>query len=94
MKKCPHCGQSVQAMGSVCPLCRHDMGTSIDEPRDSEPSLPSPDELAAVEQHWAERSDEVLEEAAHELDDYTEVGQRVIREELRRRSIPLPEPES
>ncbi len=54
----------------------------------------SPDGLAALERLWAGRSDEALEEAAHALLDYTEEGQQVIREELRRRSIKVPGPES
>ena len=54
----------------------------------------SPDGLVALEQLWAGRSDEALEEAAHALLDYTEEGQRVIREELERRSIEGPGPES
>ena len=57
-------------------------------------SLPSPHRLAELEQLWAERPDESLEEAAHNLLDYTGLGQRVIREELQRRSIPVPGSES
>ena len=40
------------------------------------------------------RSDESVQEAARNLLDYTEVGQGVIREELRRRSIEVADPES
>ena len=43
--------------------------------------------MAGLKQLWAERSDEALEEAAENLSEYTEEGQRVIREELQRRSI-------
>ena len=100
MTTCPHCGQSVRAKDSTCPLCRQDLGgpSSLPQPTagtgdSSEPRL-SPDGLAALERFWAERSDEALEEAAHELLDYTEEGQRVIRDELRRRSIPVPQPAS
>ena len=64
------------------------------ESRNSGESLPSPHRLAELERLWAGRSDESLEEAALSLLDYTEVGQRIIREELQRRSIPVPEPES
>ena len=94
MKKCPHCGQSVYGAGPRCPLCRQDMGRaagfpqSVGEARNPAAPTPSPDDLTALERFWGERTDEALEEAAHNLVDYTETGQRVIREELQRRSIP------
>ena len=97
MKKCPHCGQSVRAEGSTCPLCRQDMRDSPSRPEHSgNAGLPhlSPSQSAALERLWAGKSDESLEEAAHNLLDYTEVGQGVIREELRRRSMEVPGPES
>ena len=97
MKKCPHCGQSVRAEGSTCPLCRQDMRDSLSRPEHSGTAgLPhlSPSQSAALERLWAGKSDESLEEAAHNLLDYTEVGQGVIREELRRRSMEVPGPES
>ena len=97
MKKCPHCGQSVQAGGSTCPLCRQDMRDSSrpepDHSGNTERSHLSPSQSTGLEQLWAGRSDESLEEAAHNLLDYTEMGQGVIREELRRRSIEVPGPE-
>ena len=100
MKKCPHCGQSVRVKGSICPLCQQDMGGPASLPQLTDaagnsgvPRL-SPDGLVALEQLWAGRSDEALDEAAHALLDYTEEGQRVIREELRRRSKEAPGPES
>ena len=96
--KCPHCGQSVQAMGSTCPLCQQDLGSPSTRPRLRDADHPKPprlsgEELAALEQYWAERSDEALEDAAYKFLDYTEDGQRVIRDELRRRNRPLPERE-
>ena len=99
MKKCPHCGQSVRAKGSTCPLCRQDMRDSASRPEPDHSGnarLPhlSPSQSAALERFWAGRSDEALEEAAHNILDYTEAGQGVIREELRRRSIEVPGPES
>ena len=100
MKKCPHCGQSVRDKGSTCPLCQQDMGRPSSLPQSTDragnsgaPRL-SPDGLMALERLWAGRSDEALEEAAHTLLDYTEDGQRVIREELQRRSIEVSGPES
>ena len=100
MKKCPHCGQSVRAQGPTCPLCRQDMHRSSSRPEPTDhsgktrrPHL-SPSELTALERLWAGKSDESLEEAANTLLDYTVEGQRVIREELQRRSIPVPGPES
>ena len=97
MKKCPHCGQSVQVGGSTCPLCRQDMRDSSrpepDHSGNTERSHLSPSQSTGLEQLWAGRSDESLEEAAHNLLDYTETGQGVIREELRRRSIEVPGPE-
>ncbi len=99
MKKCPHCGQSVRSAGSTCPLCRQDMRDSSSRPEpDYSGTAPlphlSPSRSAALERFWAERSDESLEEAAHNLLDYTDVGQGVIREELKRRSIEVPGPET
>ena len=41
---------------------------------------------------WAAKSDDDLLEAANELFDYTEAGERVIRAELRRRGLPEPAP--
>ena len=68
--------------------------SGFSESRDKEASLLSPSELAELERLWAGKSDEALEEVAHNILDYTEEGQRVIRAELRRRSIPVPAPES
>ena len=53
----------------------------------------SPSELAVLERRWVEKSDESLQEAARSLRDYTEVGQSVIREELRRRSMEVADPD-
>ena len=97
MKKCPHCGQSVRAVGSTCPLCRQDMRDSSSRPEpdhSGNASHLSPGQSAALERLWAGRSDEALEEAAHNLVDYTEAGQGVIREELQRRSIKVADLES
>jgi hypothetical protein len=41
---------------------------------------------------WAAKSDNELLEAANELFNYTEGGERVIRAELRRRGLPAPDP--
>ena len=79
----------------MCPLCRHDMRSlpesikSPGESRISGESPESPDRLAELEELWAGKSDESLEEAARTILDYTVAAQRVIREELQRRSIPV-----
>ena len=52
------------------------------------------DGLTDLERFWVQKSDEALEDAAHDLATYLEEGQRVIRAELQRRSIPVPAPES
>ena len=67
---------------------------SVDEARNLPVPTPSPNDLTALERLWGERADEALEEAAHSLLDYTEMGQSIIREELQRRSIPVPGLES
>jgi len=46
-----------------------------------------------VERVWHAKTDEELSEASTHLWDYTEEGQRVIREELRRRALPEPPPD-
>ncbi len=43
-----------------------------------------------IEKIWREKSDEDLLEAAARLDDYTEEGQVVIREEMKRRGMEDP----
>ena len=100
MKTCPHCGQAVHPVGPICPLCRQDMrgASSLPETTDTAwdsgvPQAP-PTGSTELERLWAGRSDAALEEAAHNLVDYTEEGQRVIRAELQRRSIRIPAPES
>ena len=65
-----------------------------DEARDSGVLYAPPDGSTELERLWAGRSDEALEEAAHNLVDYTEKGQQVIRAELQRRSIEVPAPDS
>ena len=46
--------------------------------------------MTELEWLWAGKSDEQLAEVAQRLADYTEEGQRVIRAELHRRSMPEP----
>jgi hypothetical protein len=46
--------------------------------------------MADAERIWREKSDEDLLDAAAELDQFTEEGQRVIRAELRRRGLEDP----
>ncbi len=41
---------------------------------------------------WAAKTDDALLEAAAELSEYTEEGERVIRAELERRGLPQPDP--
>ncbi len=41
---------------------------------------------------WAAKSDEELIEASDELFDFTEAGERIIRDELRRRGLAQPDP--
>lgn len=41
---------------------------------------------------WAGKTDDELLEAAEELSEYTEEGERIIRAELQRRGLPQPEP--
>ena len=99
MKTCPHCGQAVHAEGPSCPLCRQDMRGSSNLPESTDKAWDSgaphapPNRSTELEPLWAGKSDEELEEAAHNLVDYTEKGQRVIRAELQRRSIRVPAPE-
>lgn len=99
MKTCPHCGQAVYPEGPNCPLCRQDMRSPSTLPETTDktwgtrvPHAPL-NEWAELERLWEGRSDEALEEAAHNLDDYTEEGQQVIRAELQRRSMQVPVPE-
>ena len=70
---------------------------SVSGPADHEASAHRPQLLAsesvALTRLWAAKSDEALRKAAASLADYTEVGQAAIREELRRRSIAIPNPE-
>jgi hypothetical protein len=46
--------------------------------------------MSEAERIWREKSDEELLEAAATLDDFTEEGQAIIREELRRRGFEDP----
>ena len=46
--------------------------------------------MSDIEKIWRDKNDEDLLEAAAKLDDFTEEGQRVIREELRRRGMEDP----
>lgn len=48
--------------------------------------------MADADEIWAAKSDEELLDAARELGEYTEEGERVIRAELRRRRLPPPDP--
>lgn len=48
--------------------------------------------MANADEIWAAKSDEELLEAARDLGEYTEEGERVIRAELRRRRLPPPDP--
>ena len=97
MRKCPHCGQSVQPVGATCPLCQQDMRESP-APKGHEASAPqgqpSANELLALAQLWAQKADEELEAVAHSLAEYTDVAQAVIRDELKRRSIEIPDAEA
>ena len=43
--------------------------------------------MGEVERIWGDKSDEDLLDAAAELDQFTEEGQRVIRAELKRRGL-------
>jgi hypothetical protein len=45
-----------------------------------------------AEAHWRGKRDEELAEAASQLSDYTEEGERIIRAELRRRGMAEPPP--
>ena len=51
----------------------------------------SANELLALAQLWARKADEELEAVAHSLAEYTDVAQAVIRDELKRRSIEIPD---
>ncbi len=46
--------------------------------------------MSDIDRIWSEKSDEDLLEAAAHLDDFTEEGQRVVREELKRRGMEDP----
>jgi hypothetical protein len=48
--------------------------------------------MADAEGIWAVKTDDELLEAAGELSEYTEEGERIIRAELQRRGLPLPDP--
>lgn len=100
MKTCPRCGQAVHPEGPICPLCRQDMRRTSSLPETTDkawdsgvPHAPPFHGSTKLERLWAGKSDEQLEEAAHNLVDYSEEGQRVIGAELQRRSIRVPAPE-
>ena len=40
MKTCPHCGQTIDSEGPVCPLCQQDMRTASKEPASTQVSAP------------------------------------------------------
>lgn len=48
--------------------------------------------MADAEAIWAAKTDDQLLEAARELSEYTEEGERIIRAELQRRGLPQPDP--
>lgn len=48
--------------------------------------------MAHADDIWAAKSDEELLQAASELGEFTEEGERIIRAELRRRHLPPPDP--
>lgn len=48
--------------------------------------------MADAEGIWADKTDDELLEAAGELSEYTEEGERIIRAELQRRGLQQPEP--
>jgi hypothetical protein len=48
--------------------------------------------MADADDIWAAKSDEELRQAATDLGEYTEEGERVIRAELQRRRLPPPDP--
>jgi hypothetical protein len=48
--------------------------------------------MTDAEAHWRRKSDEEVADAARQLSDYTEEGERIIREELRRRGMAEPPP--
>jgi hypothetical protein len=48
--------------------------------------------MADAEAIWAAKTDDELLEAAGELSEYTEEGERIIRAELERRGLPQPDP--
>ena len=48
--------------------------------------------MADAEAIWATKTDDELLEAAGELSEYTEEGERIIRAELQRRGLPQPDP--
>ena len=48
--------------------------------------------MSDAEAIWAAKTDDELLEAAAELSEYTEDGERVIRAELKRRGLPQPDP--
>jgi putative signal transducing protein len=49
--------------------------------------------MTDIDHIWHDKSDDELIEAADNLSDFTEEAERVIREELRRRGLPEPQPE-
>ena len=48
--------------------------------------------MADAEAIWAAKTDDELLEAARELPEYTEEGERIVRAELQRRGLPQPDP--
>src|SRR5215471_10808094 len=48
--------------------------------------------MSDAEAIWAAKTDDELLEAAEELFDFTEEGERIVRAELRRRGLPQPHP--
>jgi hypothetical protein len=48
--------------------------------------------MAGEEVIWAAKTDDELLEAAQELSEYTEEGERIIRAELQQRGLPQPDP--
>ena len=47
--------------------------------------------MADAEGIWADKTDDELLEAAEEISEYTEEGERIIRAELKRRGLPQPD---
>lgn len=48
--------------------------------------------MSDAEAIWAAKTDDELLEAAEELFDFTEEGERIVRNELQRRGLPQPDP--